>query len=735
MKMNIAVAGNPNAGKTTLFNAIAGTNYHVGNYAGVTVEKKEADIEFNGTTINMVDLPGTYSLTPYSLEEKVARDYIIDSKPELIVQVVDASNLERNLYLTVQILELGVPVIMALNMVDVAEQRGIFINEKELSRKLGIPVIKTVARKGDGKEDLLTAVTSQKTDVCAVNIENFTYGEQIDIALEDATRMIKDAQFLTKKHHPKWVALKYIESDPQILEMGLTDSSDLHQKLMETTKRLSNHFGTTRGTNPEGVITDQRYGIVSSLLKGVITRQQEGIDRVFISDMIDKVLTQRLVGPVILLAILYMSYQFTFWGSEYPVMWLESLFEWMSDGIDGAMADGLLKSLMIDGIIGGVGGVLGFAPLIAFMFFGIAILEDSGYMARIAYMLDRLFRAFGLQGSSVLPYIVSGGIAGGCAVPGVMASRTIKGEKERLLTILTSPFMVCGAKLPVFALLISAFFPGDKSLLLMLVTIASWMAALVIAKGLGSTIVKGSSSSFIMELPPYRFPTLKGLLLHSGERTWMYVKKAGTIILAVSVLLWVMMTFPQHTAEQTAPFDTIRDSIKSGYTTEIVNEVASEAETLSPAALALKKQLVEIDNKEGQAALKNSFAGRVGSFMEPVTKWAGFDWRTNIAIIGGIAAKEIVVSALGTAYSIGEVEVDSADEAGGGSLGARLAKDPAWDVGVALALIVFTILYSPCFVTVVMITKETGSVAWGAFTMVGYTVLAFLAAIVMNLLF
>ena len=735
MKMNIAVAGNPNAGKTTLFNAIAGTNYHVGNYAGVTVEKKEADINFNGTVISMVDLPGTYSLTPYSLEEKVARDYIIDAKPELIVQVVDASNLERNLYLTVQILELGVPVIMALNMVDVAEQRGIFINEKELAKKLGIPVVKTVARKGDGKEDLLNAVITAKPTGKAVNIENFTYGEDIDIALEDAVKMIKEAQFLTKHHHPKWVALKYIESDPQVLEMGLHESGEIHQKLLDITKKLSSHFGATHGTNPEGVVTDQRYGIVSSLLRGVITRQHEGIDRVFVSDMIDKVLTQRLVGPVFLLAILYTSYQFTFWASEYPVLWLETLFEWMSTGIDGAIADGLLKSLMIDGIIGGVGGVLGFAPLIAFMFFGIAILEDSGYMARIAYMLDRLFRAFGLQGSSVLPYIVSGGIAGGCAVPGVMAARTIKGEKERLLTILTSPFMVCGAKLPVFALLISAFFPGDRSLLLMCVTVASWMAALVIAKGLGSTIVKGSSSSFIMELPPYRFPTLKGLLLHSGERTWMYVKKAGTIILAVSILLWGMMTFPQFTPEQSAPFELQKSNVQSGYSAEVISETSSDAEKISPTALELKKKLVEIENREGQAALKNSYAGKIGTFMEPVTKYAGFDWRTNIAIIGGIAAKEIVVSALGTAYSIGEVEVDSTEEAGGGSLGARLARDPSWNTGVALALIVFPILYSPCFVTVVMISKETGSIAWGAFTMIAYTLLAFVAAVFMNLLF
>ncbi len=725
MKINIAIAGNPNSGKTTLFNCLAGTNYHVANYPGVTIEKKSASIKYNGTTLNLVDLPGTYSLTPYSLEEKVARDYIIGERPDLILQVVDASNLERNLYLTIQLLELGIPIIIALNMIDVAEKRDILINEQILSEKIGLPIIKTVARKGEGKEKLLQQLVNFDNNELNFGIKDFSYGEDIDHVLEETIEIIKKNDFLKNHSSCKWTALKYIENDEQILNEGKNESINVHKQLLDKTERLEKHIRKTLVTYPEAIVADYRYGIVSSILKNAVIRKNFNIDRVFMSDRIDRVLTQRLIGPFILLAILYFSYQFTFWASEYPTVWVESFFEFLSSIANNNLSDGLLKSLVVDGIIGGVGGVLGFTPLIMFMFFIIAILEDSGYMARIAYMLDRLFRFFGLQGSSVLPYIVSGGIAGGCAVPGVMAARTIKGEKERLLTILTAPFMACGAKLPVFALLISAFFSGDKSLLLMGITLLSWFSALIVAKIMGSTIVKGSTSSFIMELPPYRFPTLKGLLFHSWERTWMYVKKAGTIILAISILLWVLMTFPQLPDSKIKQYKLQTNAITVKYSQDVVKEVK-----ISKNSEQLKNQLIVINNNKAQEALRYSIAGRLGTFIEPVTKYAGFDWRTNIALIGGIAAKEVVVSTLGIAYSLGEVDPEDTD-----SLSAKLAKDPKWDMGVALALLFFTILYAPCFITVVVISKETGSWKWGAFTIFGYTTLAFIVSVIVNNVF
>lgn len=733
MEKTIVLAGNPNSGKTTLFNSLAGTNYHVANYAGVTVEKKSAFIKYNDISFNLVDLPGTYSLSPYSLEEKVARDFIFNKKPNLIIQVVDASNLERNLYLTMQLLELEIPLIIVLNMIDVAVKRDVLIDEQKLSLKLGVPVIKAVARSGEGKEELLSEIEKFETIKTSVGINDFSYGEDIDAALLEMVGLIGSSKFLEKYSCARWIALKYIEADEQVLKEGEVESINLHLELKSFSKKVEKHIEQTLSTYPEAIVADYRYGIVSSIIKYCVTRKSSSLDRVFVSDKIDSILTHRFLGPVILFSILYFSYQFTFWASEYPVSWLESFFDMVTQVVSSVLSDGLLRSLIVDGIIGGVGGVIGFTPLIMFMFFVIATLEDTGYMARVAYMLDRLFRFFGLQGSSVLPYIVSGGIAGGCAVPGVMATRTIKSPKERLLTILTAPFMACGAKLPVFALLINAFFPGDRSLLLLGITALSWLSALIVAKVLGSTIIKMESSdvsSFIMELPPYRFPTLKGLFIHSWERTWMYIRKSGTIILALSILLWTLMTFPQVSKSDMKEFEKNREAIVSLYSQEVAKEVKSEAGVLSEKATNLKLRLNEFDNRHAQMALKNSIAGRIGTFIEPVTIHAGFDWRTNIALIGGIAAKEIVVSTLGIAYSLGEVDIDSTD-----SLSLKLARDPSWDLGVALSLIFFTILYAPCFVTVVMISKESGSWKWGAFTIVSYTTLAFFVSVIVNKLF
>lgn len=698
------LGGNPNSGKTTLFNLIAGTHYKVANYAGVTVEKKEAKVHYEGKEIILTDLPGTYSLTAYSLEEVVARDFITSSDPDVIVDVVDASNLERNLYLAVQIMELGKPLIVALNMVDVAEKREIEIDADLLSQKLGVPVVKTVARENIGRKELLESIVNLKPAS-----ENFriSYGNDLDPALDEMEEIINSAKFLTNAYPARWTALKYLENDSEVIKKG-AEFPEIHGKLSAIVERVEKHLKKTLDTYPEIVIADYRYGFLRSALKDVVKKKGEA-DRLYLSDKADKILTHRALGPIIMLAVLYGLYEFTFWASEIPVGWLESLFGLMGETADALMPDGLLKSLVISGIIDGVGGVLGFAPLILFMFFVIAILEDTGYMTRIAYMLDRVFRAFGLQGSSVVPYIVGGGIAGGCAIPGVMATRTIKSPKERLLTILTTPFMACGAKLPVYALLIAAFWPGNRGGMMLGITLGSWAIALVLAKILGLTIAKDEQSSvFIMELPPYRLPTIKGLLFHAWEKTWLYVKKAGTIILAVSIILWALMTFPGLNDERAEYYD---DQIAQA-------ESAIEDEDERDEAIA------EIEIQAASEELRSSYAGRIGTFMEPVTQFAGFDWRTNISIIAGIAAKEVVVSTLGTAYSL---EVDEEEFA---PLSERLANDPNWTNSTALAFLLFTMLYSPCFVTLVVIRKETGSTKWALFALVGYTLFAFIVAII-----
>ncbi|MGD9304114.1 MAG: ferrous iron transport protein B, partial [Desulfobacterales bacterium] len=516
----VALAGNPNSGKTTLFNELTGARQHVGNYPGVTVEKKEGTYLYKDFQLHIVDLPGTYSLTAYSLEEVVARDFLVNQKPEVVINIVDASNLERNLYLAVQFLELGIPVCIALNMMDVAKKRGIKIDAEKLSTLLGVPVVPTIARTGKGKQDLMDSATrivreDQKLVPLAIS-----YGDDVDRAMVDMEKEIETHAFLTDTYPVRWIALKYMENDEQILSKGREVNPELAAKLEDTVKKVSNHLQDTLDTYPEAMIADQRYGYIKSILKQGIVYQKYDQNRLYTSDRIDKVVTNRFMGPIIMLAVIAGLYHFVFTYSEVPVGWLEGFFGWLGDGVNRILPDGLLKSLVVSGIIDGVGGVLGFVPLIMFMFFGIAILEDSGYLARVAFMLDRVFLTFGLHGSSVMAFIVSGGIAGGCAVPGVMATRTLKSPRERLATLLTVPFMNCGAKLPIFALLIAAFFAKHEAMIMFIITLGAWAGALLVAKLLRMTVVKGASTPFVMELPPYRMPTFKGLFIHTWERTW-----------------------------------------------------------------------------------------------------------------------------------------------------------------------------------------------------------------------
>ncbi len=516
MEAMIALGGNPNCGKSTLFNALTGARQHVGNYPGVTVEKKQGHYRLNGHNFTLVDLPGIYSLSAYSVEEVVARDFLFKEKPRLVINIVDAANLERNLYLTLQFMEMGMPVCVALNMMDVARQRNILIDVPKLSSLLGVPVVETVARNGLGKETLMTAVAGMiDNGPASMTALNISYGPEVDALLDEITPLIAEKHFLTDCYPARWVALKYVENDAQIIDLGRAADADLSQRFKGQVARLSAHLQKTLQSLPEEIIADYRYGYIRSLLaKGVIRYGGER-SRLFISDQIDRVVVHRFLGPLIMLAVLLGLYHFTFSYSKWPVAWMESFFGWIGALAEAHMPAGPLKSLIISGVVQGVGGVLGFVPLIMFMFFGIAILEDSGYLARVAFMLDRVFRVFGLHGNSVMAFIVSGGIAGGCAVPGILATRTLKSPRERLATLLTVPFMNCGAKLPVFALLVGAFFSKYQALVMFGLTLVAWAGALLVAKLLRLTVIRGESTPFVMELPPYRFPTLKGLLIHT----------------------------------------------------------------------------------------------------------------------------------------------------------------------------------------------------------------------------
>jgi ferrous iron transport protein B len=689
----IAIAGNPNAGKTSLFNLLTGSTQQVSNYPGVTVECKEGRLRYKDRTAQVVDLPGTYSLTAYSQEERVARDFIIDEKPAVVLDVVDASNLERNLYLATQIMEMRVPMVISLNMIDLAEKKGIEIDAPKLSRLLGVPVVPTVGNRGRGLEQL--------RDTCfevADHPENFytaevSYGHEVEQEIVRLTHFISSVPQVSARYHPRWLAVKLIEGDEEMTKRVRELAEERYREIYEATqyaiRSIESHFRDDVAT----IIAERRYGFAAGACKECVLWSAQA--RQDATDRIDSVVCHRFFGPFILFGVVAALFYFIFkvsdewawvpWfgGQLSPTGVMEWLFEQLSGWlslIEGSMP--MLHSLLTDGIIGGVGGVMGFVPLIFFMFLFISVLEDTGYVARVAFILDRVLQMFGLQGKSILAMIVSGGLgAGGCAVPGVLATRTLREEKDRIITILVTPFMNCGAKMPVYAMLIAAFFKERRTEVMLILWIISWALALCSAWILRKTLFRGEKTPFVMELPAYHVPTLRGVIRHTWERTWMYIKKAGTIILGISIILWVFMYFPR------LPEDAAND--QSGRLEQ----------------------------------LAHSYAGRLGVALEPVSQLAGFEWRTNIALIGGFVAKEVVVGTLGTLYAFEEVEGE--DHIG---LSKRLSRDPDWSPLRAFALMIFVMAYAPCLATIAVIRKETGSWKWALFSTAYSTTLAFLLA-------
>lgn len=713
--ITIALAGNPNSGKTTLFNTLTGSRQQVGNYPGITVEKREGFLTFQQKNLHIVDLPGTYSLTAYSQEELVARNFLVEENPDVVIDVLDATNLERNLYLAVQFLEMGVPLILALNMMDEVKKRGFSIHIDQLAQLLGIPVVGTVARSGEGKQELLMTMIKTATDHQNKNWNPLviSYGPDLDPKIQELSSLIERNSFLTNRYPPRWTALKYLEEDQEIQELGKKTDPDNAKQLEKEVQSVAKHCQQTLDLHPEAIIADYRYGFITSLLRREVVSKPKNINRINFSDKLDQFLTHKFLGPVIMFTVLYGMFQITFGLGETPLSWVQSFFSLLSNISKDLLPDGLLQSLIVSGIIDGVGGVLSFVPLILIMFFCLSFLEDSGYMARIAYMLDRVLRIFGLHGCSVMPFIISGGIPGGCAVPGIMASRTLRSPKEKIATLLTAPFMSCGAKVPVFLLIGGVFFPNSAASLLFWLTICGWVTALLVAKFLRSTIIRGKPTPFVMELPPYRLPTLKGLFIHTWERGWQYIKKAGTVILAISILIWAAMTFPYLPEEKAQNFNQqiskLDQRIQKTKDPVIQNE--------------LRDKRIRIIGQKNQESLRNTIAGRIGTWLEPITSWAGFDWRTNIALIGGVAAKEVIISTMGTAYSLG-----AADSGEGTPLPERLKKDPHWDKITGLSFILFVLLYAPCFVSIVTMAKES-SWFWAGFSLIFNTLLAFAIAI------
>ena len=531
-EVRIALAGNPNCGKTTAFNEYTGTHQHVGNYPGVTVDKKEGYVSIDGVEVLMVDLPGTYSLTAYSQEEIVTRAVLApekaEEKPMAVVDLVDTSALERNLFLTVQIMEMGLPVVLACNMMDEARKAGIQVDTKELGKQLGIPVVATVARSGEGLKDALReAIAFGRRGSAPLNI---SYGPDLDPVLTKMERLLAEKGLLTDRYPARWIALKVLENDSEILRQ-VERMPDVAAQLRADRETVADHLRDTLQTSPEAIIADYRYGFIRGVLRSGAVRRESAKDRLELSDKLDKVLTNTLFGPLIMLGVLYAMFQLTFVIGAYPQGWVEDGFGWLGETVSALMPDGFLKSLIVSGVIDGLGGVMSFVPLIIIMFTLVAILEDFGYMARMAYMLDRVFRAFGLHGASVMPFIIAGGIAGGCAIPGVMATRTLRSPKEKLATLLTLPYMACGAKLPVFLLLVGVFFPENPARTMFLLTLAGWAAALLMARLMRSTIIRGESTPFVMEFPRTGSPPCAAWSRTAGNAHGCISKRPGPCLL------------------------------------------------------------------------------------------------------------------------------------------------------------------------------------------------------------
>ncbi|MDR1030875.1 MAG: ferrous iron transport protein B [Treponema sp.] len=682
--LRIALAGNPNSGKTTLFNALTGAHHKVGNYPGVTVEKREGLRIRGDRQYHFIDLPGIYSLTAYSIDEVVARDFILDEKPDIIVDVLDSTNLERNLYLCLQVQELGIPLIGALNMSDEAEAKGIHIDDKHLRTTLGIPLVKTVGPKGLGTEALLDCIDqvadrfSHSSPPAPTSADRtISYGEEIESKLRGLEGLIAEDGAFAAQYPVRWLAVKLLEKDEDAYSRikEHAHASAITAYAREATAWIDRHFGK----NAEIVVAEQRYGYI----RGAVQESVQIMKTVdfSITEAIDKIIMNRFLTLPIFILVLWGVFQLTFILGEYPMLWLETFFSFLSAVLQGLIPEGALRSLLVDGIIGGVGGVFSFVPLIVILFFLLSILEDVGYMSRAAFATDKLLHAFGLHGQSIFPMM----LGFGCSVPAIMASRTLKNPRDRIITVLITPFMSCGAKLPVHVLLAAALFPNHAANIVMLIYVAGLGLALGSALLLKRTILKGDPTPFVMELPPYRAPTLQGVFWHVWEKTWQYIKKAGTVILASAILIWAITSFPEYHLSETA-----YQSMAARYMTE--NPHADE-EALEAA----------INFATTQAALEYSFAGRLGKFIEPVFRPLGFDWKLATASVTGFAAKEVIVSTLGILYRIGTEENEESE-----GLREAIRHDAHMSPLVALVFMLFTLVIPPCFAALATMKAEIG---------------------------
>ncbi|OLS03446.1 ferrous iron transport protein B [Tissierella creatinophila] len=650
----IALVGNPNSGKTTLFNAITGSNQHVGNWPGVTVEKKEGKVKYNNKEYNIVDLPGTYSLGAFSEDEIVARDFILKGNPDVVINVIDATNIERNLYLTAQLIEMGTKVVLALNMMDEAKAKNIEIDLDKLSKELGVPIVATIASKKQGIQDLLKSATEY------INYEKmikpFTYTERIKNELESIMPLLSDSEYIYPKN---WLAIKILEKDKEIINyIDKNGTENLKNKVNEI---------QSIDSDLELEIIDNRYNFVGDILSHSVKRPAE--DQLSLTDKIDKIVTDKFWGIPIFGLIMFIVFQLTFTiGEGFLGGLVEGLIGTLGKYVEEVLlnisAPTLLTSFIIDGIFGGVGAVLVFVPLIVVLYFFLGILEDTGYMARAAYVMDGIMRKLGLHGKTFISMI----IGFGCNVPGIMATRTLENKKDRMIAILINPFMSCGARIPIYMLFIAAFFPNNGGLVLFSLYLLGIIMALVVGKIFSKTLFKGESSDFIMELPPYRLPSITSVLRNMWDKVWDFLHRAGTVIFVVVSLLWVLSILPYGV----------------------------------------------------EPSSQGSYLGKIGTVVAPIFKPAGFgSWQAAVSLFSGIAAKEAVVGVLGMVYAAGSSDPSA--------LAVELQS--IFTPLTAVSFMVMVLFYTPCAATIATVKKETNSYKWAIFISIYTFIIGWISAV------
>lgn len=693
--INVALIGNPNCGKTSLFNYASGAKEHVGNYSGVTVDAKTGRMEYEGYSFNIVDLPGTYSLSAYSPEELYVRRYLHDEVPDVIINVADASNLERNLYLTTELIDMDRSMIIALNMYDELERSKVVFDHESLSRMIGVPMVPTVSKNGRGVKELFdTVIEVYEGRNEVVRHVHIGFSKDIEEAVKQIQKALKSEAELDMHFSARYLSIKFLEKDREVDAMlrklpNYDKIATLRDSLVEKIEELHQEDMPT-------IIANTKYGFVSGALRETLHAEEK--EEAKTTALIDSVVTGKLFGFPIFIFLMWLMFWATFEIGQYPMDWIESCVGWISEMIGTYMPDGPLKDLIVDGVIGGVGGVIVFLPNILILYAFISFMEDSGYMARAAFIMDKIMHKIGLHGKSFIPLVMGFG----CNVPAIIATRTIESQSSRLITILINPFISCGARLPIYLLLIGVFFPNHASIALLSLYALGVIVAIVTAKLLRKFHYKRDETPFVMELPPYRIPTLKATMRHMWAKGQQYLKKMGGIILVASLAIWLLSYFPRPN-------------------TEDIEQTRSEL-----AATGINPETMDV---ETVSATENSYLGRLGKFIQPVFEPLGFNWKMSVALLSGTVAKETVVSTIGVLYS-------GDSEAGEAVLSERITAEnpqtghPDFTPLVAACFMIFVLIYVPCIATVTAVVKETGSWKYGAFTIVYNTFVAWLLAFV-----